>query len=178
MNKITITLTVLLMAAPGCSREPRETRLSQNVLLNLDPSEINEITIRCVGKGGFPYGYYFSIEDPEKIKTILELLQDATQIPEKHRLHRPIRPIAFKTKRMIYWASIGWNDQVVYGDWEDDNAVCHGRWESAKLLEKFKEWNLLEEIAAADPNLAFPNQQPPDAEPMPPMPSSDPENQE
>jgi hypothetical protein len=169
---------MLLAITTGCSQEPPTRYLSYNTLLKLDASKVNEIAMHCVSRGAMPYRYYFYIDDPEKINVILRCMREATQIADKHRTHKRMRLVTFKTQKVIYQTGIGWNDEVVYGDWQDENAVYHGRWESADLREYFKQWNLPEEIEAADPNLPSPNRQPPDVEPMPPMPSSDPENQE
>ena len=175
MNKITISLMMLLIIATGgCSRrEPPARYLSYNALLKLDVSKVNEITMHCVSRGAMPYSYYFSIDNPEKINVILRCMREATQIVDKQRTHKRKRLFIFKTHKVIYQTGIGWDNEVVYGDWEDEKADYHGRWESAELLEKFKEWNLFEEIVAADPNLPPPKwiTNPPKFEDtMPPMP--------
>lgn len=170
MNKL-VFLLVSILTMTGCSRKPKESYLTQDTLLKLNVSKVKEICI--ISRGKLPYSYEFSIHDPEKIAAVLRCMQDATQIADKQRFCRPVRPIAFQTQKVRYWTGIGWDDQVVYGDWEDENAVYHGRWESTQLREYFRQWNLIEEIVAADPNLPPPAWMinPPKIEDtMPPMP--------
>ena len=102
---------------------------------------------------------------------ILRYIREATQITNRYS-DKPMRSIEFKTRKAVYRASIGWDAKTVYGNWTAP-AYDSGGWESAELLEKFKEWNLFEEIAAADPNLPPPKwiTNPPKFEDtMPPMP--------
>lgn len=107
----------------GCSQKPKETDLTQAVLMKLDASKVNEIGIN------------------------LRCMRQAAQIHDEQPLRRPAVPFIFKTRKTWYGMRIGWDDEVVYGDW-----ICptyRGRWESAELLKHFKQWNLEEEIAAA-----------------------------
>lgn len=155
----------------GCLRDPEGLGLSREILSKLDASQINEICILSVSERSLIYRYNFSINDPEKINVILRYIREATQITNRYS-DKPMRSIEFKTRKAVYRASIGWDAKTVYGNWTAP-AYDSGGWESAELLEKFKEWNLFEEIAAADPNLPPPKwiTNPPKFEDtMPPMP--------
>lgn len=158
MKKIQHIMLVLIVLAalPGCSFKPEQTDLTQEVLLKLDASRVKEICIISTPskRKAVPYGYEFSVRDPEKIEVMLRCMREATQIADKQPLRRSGKLVGylvvFKTRKVWYGTHIGWNDEVVYGDWSWP--TYRGRWESAELLEKFKEWNLFEEIVAADPN--------------------------
>lgn len=161
----------LALMIMGCSLKPKQTDLTHAVLMKLNSTKVNEIVIVGIGKKTMPYIYEYSLRDPEKIDIILRSMHQATQIHDEQPLRRSARPFIFKTRKAWYGMRIGWDDDVVYGDW-----ICptySGRWESAELLKHFKQWNLEEEIAAADPNLPPPDwiTNPPKFEDtMPPMP--------
>jgi hypothetical protein len=169
MSKYLLSLLAIIVV--GCLRDPEGLGLSREILSKLDASQINEICILSVSERSLIYRYNFSINDPEKINVILRYIREATQITNRYS-DKPMRSIEFKTRKAVYRASIGWDAKTVYGNWTAP-AYDSGGWESAELLEKFKEWNLFEEIAAADPNLPPPKwiTNPPKFEDtMPPMP--------
>ena len=169
MSKYLLSLLAIIVV--GCLRDPEGLGLSREILSKLDASQINEICILSVSERSLIYRYNFSINDPEKINVILRYIREATQITNRYS-DKPMRSIEFKTRKAVYRASIGWDAKTVYGNWTAP-AYDSGGWESAELLEKFKEWNLFEEIVAADPNLPPPKwiTNPPKFEDtMPPMP--------
>ena len=169
MSKYLLSLLAIIVV--GCLRDPEGLGLSREILSKLDASQINEICILSVSERSLIYRYNFSINDPEKINVILRYIREATQIKNRYS-DKPMRSIEFKTRKAVYRASIGWDAKTVYGNWTAP-AYDSGGWESAELLEKFKEWNLFEEIVAADPNLPPPKwiTNPPKFEDtMPPMP--------
>ena len=169
MSKYLLSLLAIIVV--GCLRDPEGLGLSREILSKLDASQINEICILTVSERSLIYRYNFSINDPEKINVILRYIREATQIKNRYS-DKPMRSIEFKTRKAVYRASIGWDAKTVYGNWTAP-AYDSGGWESAELLEKFKEWNLFEEIVAADPNLPPPKwiTNPPKFEDtMPPMP--------
>ncbi len=169
MSKYLLSLLAIIVV--GCLRDPEGLGLSREILSKLDASQINEICILTVSERSLIYRYNFSINDPEKINVILRYIREATQIKNRYS-DKPMRSIEFKTRKAVYRSSIGWDAKTVYGNWTAP-AYDSGGWESAELLEKFKEWNLFEEIVAADPNLPPPKwiTNPPKFEDtMPPMP--------
>ena len=153
MYKVLIILiSLMLLIVIGCSRKPKDIYLTQDALDNLNAANITEICVitpRIVGM--LPYSYEFPIRDPKKINIFLKCMQDATQITESQRPERPVRPVIFKSRKVWYGTNIGWNDEVVYGDW--NWPTYSGYWVSSELREYFRQWNLIEEITAADPNL-------------------------
>ena len=144
----------------------------------MDASKVNEICILSISERGAIRRYNFFIHDPEKIDIFLRCMREATPITDDPRLDRPMRSIAFRTQKAIYRISIGWNNELVYGNWTSPT-YSSGGWESAELREYFKQWNLDEEIAAADPNWPPPEwmTNPPKIEPMPPFPEQESKNE-
>jgi len=168
----------IVFSITGCSFKPKYVELNRENIAKLNPSKVREVCIISHGKTIF-YRYNFPITNPEKIKIIIECIQDANQIedyyqqvlwphfPEyyikdpnksEYTLRQSRRAISFKTRKAIYGTPIAWDGELVYGLW----------WQSPELSKNFKKWNLFEDISKADPN--FP---PPDWIKNPP-PESDP----
>ena len=131
--------------APQLSVIP-DAVLTRDVFRKLDDSEIVRIYIPCWVDKYAPdgekteYNYIYTIDDPQKVKEILRNIREGRQT---EYLRKRVRyRIWFKSKKAFYTTRLWWDEKVVYGEW----------WESAELLEKFKQWNLLEDIAKADPN--------------------------
>jgi len=158
---LTILSLFFVFSITGCSFKPKYVELNRENIAKLNPSKVKEVCINSRGKRIF-YWYSFPITNPEKIKIIIESIQDANQIEDYHRqvlwphspgyikdpnqseytLRQSRRHIDFKTRKAIYGTRIAWDDELVYGLW----------WQSPELSKNFKKWNLFEDIIKADPN--------------------------
>jgi hypothetical protein len=153
----------VVFSITGCSSEPAYVELNRENIAKLNPSKVKEVCIVSHSHGKtILYSYNFPITDPEKIKIIIECIQDANQIEDYYRqvlwphfpgyirdpnrseytLRRSRKWITFKTRKAIYDTRIAWDDELVYGLW----------WQSPELSKNFKKWNLFEDISKADPN--------------------------
>ena len=169
----------IVFSITGCSQEPEYVKLNRENIEKLNPSKIKEVCIvsHSYGKTIF-YSYDFPITNPEKIKMIIECIQNANQIEDYYRqvlwphypeyikdpnqseytLRRSLRHICFKTRKARYETLIAWDDESVYGLW----------WQSPELSKNFKKWNLFEDISKADPNWPPPDwikNPPPESDP-------------
>ena len=162
MKTLLITLSLFFVFSfTGCSFKPKYVELNRENIAKLNPSKVKEVCIISHGKTIF-YRYNFPITNPEKIKIIIECIQDANQIKDYYRqvlwphfpeyikdpnqseytLRQSRRLINFKTRKAIYDTRIAWDDELVYGPW----------WQSPELSKNFEKWNLFEDISKADPN--------------------------
>lgn len=177
MNKLlTCLILSLVLFTIGCSSKPKEVELTRDNFSKLNPSKVKEVCI--ISRKTTFYWYNFPITNPEKIKIIIECIQDANQIEDYHRqvlwphfpgyikdpnqseytLRQSRRHINFKTRKAIYDTRIAWDDELVYGLW----------WQSPELSKNFKKWNLFEDIIKADPNWPPPDwikNPPPESDP-------------
>ncbi len=153
MRQFQVILLSLILVTTGCSREPESTGLTREVLLTLNTSNVSKICITSLSERGFPYHYHFLIDAPEKVDIFLRCMQEAIQITDNRPPEKPIRAIAFHTQNVIYHTVIGWDEDVVYGHWHWP--TYSGRWESAQLREYFRQWDIQQAIADADPNYPF-----------------------
>lgn len=183
MNKRFICLLLfLILFTVGCSNKTKGIDLTKDNLSTLDPSKVKEICISTHShepKGLF-YSYDFFIKNPEKIKIIIQNIHNANHLEEYYRnvlwplpnhqgyirdpnesertLRKSRRGIIFRTRKAKYETWIAWDDKAVYGRW----------WQSPELMNNFKKWNLLEEIANTDPNWPAPDwikNPPPESDP-------------
>ncbi len=61
MNKLLVSLLASILAITGCSREPKGTGLTREILLTLDASKVNEICILSISERGAIRRYNFFI---------------------------------------------------------------------------------------------------------------------
>jgi len=180
MKSLLIPLCLLsVLAVTGCSSKPVYVELNKENIAELNPSKVKEICIVSPSHGKtILYSYNFPITDPEKIKIIIECIQDANHIEDYYRqvlwplypgyirdpnqseytLRQNRRNIQFKTSKAYYETLIAWDDKLVCGLW----------WQSPELSKNFKKWNLFEDISRADPNWPQPDwtkNPPPESDP-------------
>jgi len=181
MKTLLIPLSLFVVfSITGCSFKPKYVELNRENIAKLNPSKVKEVCIISSGSRGKTifYTYDFPITNPEKIKIIIECIQDANQIEDYYRqvlwphspeyikdpnqseytLRHSRRAINFKTRKAIYDTRIAWDDELVYGPW----------WQSPELSKNFKKWNLFEDISKADPNFPPPEwikNPPPESDP-------------
>jgi len=173
MNRVLYFSIILFVIGAGCVKKP-EIGLTIDNFSRLKASKVNEMRILTVAHtpGGFPYHYYFTITDTGKIDAVIECMRNAKPTEKEYTsaLRLNSRLIVFETRKASYSTRIAWDEKSVYGTW-DISAADAWMWESAKLREHFRQWNLIEAIAAADPNWPDPKWviNPPEPVPMPPI---------
>lgn len=137
MYKLLICSTLLAISGIiGCSKEAEEVELTAESFAGLDASKVREVVITsCMSRDrhGRIWLHHtdFPVSDPEKIRIIVECIRDAKQ--GNYDMGPPARSIHFNTRKTLYWTSISWDDECVYGKW----------WQSAELLRYFKQWEFL-----------------------------------
>ncbi len=163
---LAIISVFFVFSITGCSSKPEYVELNRENIANLNPCKVKEICIvsHSHKPGMLFYSYDFPIKNPEKIKIIIQTIQDANQLEDYYRnvlwpwpnpqgyirdpnqseraLRNSRRAIIFKTRKARYETQIAWDDKSVYGFW----------WQSSELSKSFKKWNLFEDISKADPN--------------------------
>ncbi len=132
--KTLITLSLFfVLAITGCSNKAKYIELNKETVAQLNLSEVMEVDLVSTVDGKEPkkwrsiYRDVFPITDSEKISLISQCIKEGKTID-----YYTDRKLLFKTKKVVYYLGIGWDDKLAYGDW----------WESPELLKNFESWGL------------------------------------
>lgn len=155
MSKLMISIcscALFFVCISGCSEKKMEAELTKDNFSEFFSSKFVKAYILCAPLSKDPnrnyYHYEFPINDPKKIRVILQCIKDAnhTEFDMKRFLKKTNGKnrwnFVFETKKARYNVHIGWDDKSAYGFW----------WESPELLSIFRGWELFKDVAKADPN--------------------------